>query len=249
MVTMKRIYKGSDAGALTTCDTIITTAISNKERLIAKRSGWKDPFFTDLQKKIADAFKVYLGVDSAKDLRAATALIIGMQTDVIKTLSQTKVQVEEDFKNNKARREEILKQLGFTDFFKKVQSRNQEALIEMLFRFKANLLTDLKQEIVNKGTAAATLESILAYADQLEALNVSQETLKGGRKDVTAAAVTEFNAIYSEVISICRIVSRLFADDKLFIEKFSYSRILKQLSASQGNGNKEEPTANLPASE
>lgn len=249
MVIVKRIYKGSDAGMLTTCDTITENAIGNKERLIEKREGWKDPFLPDIKMRIADAFKNHLGVDNAMGLRAATALVLGMQADVIKTLSQIKVQIEEDFKDNKARRDEILKQLGFTDFFKKVQSRSQEALIGMLFRFKATLLTDLKQEIVNKGTAAATLESILAYADQLEALNVSQETLKGGRKDVTAAAVTEFNAIYSEVISICRIVSRLFADDKLFIEKFSYSRILKQLSASKGNGGEEEPAANLTASE
>jgi hypothetical protein len=46
-------------------------------------------------------------------------------------------------------------------------------LIQLLFQFKKNLTPALKDEIVTKGTAKATLDGIVTYADGLIGANVT----------------------------------------------------------------------------
>jgi len=92
------------------------------------------------------------------------------------------VQIDQDFKPTPDRRTEILKQLGFTDYYKDARKKDQEALINLLYQFKANLTAELKTEIANKGTAPAALEEIVEFADTLKNANVTQEGNKGTKK-------------------------------------------------------------------
>ena len=230
METVTRNYSIKDVDMLVTAATVTESAIANKVVLQQKRSTWADPFFDNLKLKINTATQTYLGVDSAKEMRGATQAVLAIQKNAGKDLALCKVQVEEDFKSDKTRRTEILKQLGFTDFLKKVQNDDQEALIQLLYQFKKNLTTALKDEIVNKGTAKETLDTIVTYADALIAANVTQEGNKASRKTITAAGINAFNEIHGEVMSICRIAAKFFNDDAALKDQFSFSKVAKALN-------------------
>ena len=154
-----------------------------QQKPLQKRSTWADPFFTNLKTRIDTAVQTFLGVDSAKNLRQATQVVIGLQKNAILDLAEFKIQVVEDFKSDKIRRDEILNQLGFTSYHKGAQKGDQEALINLLFQFKTNMVAALKTEITAKGTAATLIDRIITYANTLKNADVTQETFKGTRKE------------------------------------------------------------------
>jgi hypothetical protein len=140
----------------------------------------------------------------------------------------------EDFKNKKVRRDEILTNLGFTAHLKATQKSDQEALIQLLLTFKLNMTAALKTEITTAGTAAATISTIIGYAQVLKDSNITQETMKGSRKENSEKGVKEFNEIYSQVISIAKISANLFKTDKAVQEKFSYAKTLNRIAQGKG---------------
>jgi hypothetical protein len=237
-----RMYKGKDVEMLMSVSTLLETAIANQDFLVLKRSIWAPPFFDNLKNRVDTIFKTHLGIDSAKDMRQSTLALLGIQKNAIKDLALVKVQVEEDFKKDKPRQTEILKQLGFTAHLKDVQNKDQEALITLLYMFKNNL-PGLRAEIEAKGTDKNSLDTIVAYADTLKNANVSQETFKSSKKTITADALADFNGIYSDVISVCKIAAKLFADKPHLKEQFSYSKVLKALNNKPGGDDAPPPTA------
>ena len=229
-IAIKRNYKGKDVEMLTAVSTIINQAISNKAFLMGKRSSWKDPFFEQVKVRIDNAFTTHLGVDSAKEMREATQFIQSLQAFTLPLLAEFKVQIDVDFKNPK--RTEILNQLGFVEHLKAVQKLDQEALVELLFKFKSNMTPALQAEITAKGIDTKTIDEITKSADNIKDSNISQEAFKGGRKTLTAAGITEFNTLYEEVIAIAKISAKFFKDDKPKAEIFSYSRTIKSQNAA-----------------
>lgn len=228
-----RSYKVKDVDFLVASSTIVENAIGNKKFLQSKRPAWADPYFDNIKIRIEVATQTHLGVDSAKNLRQATQSLTAIQKQALSALSECKVQITEDFKKVKIRRDEILNQLGFKAYHAKSQKEDQEALINLLYQFKTNMTAALKSEVVTKGTAAETIDEIIGYADVLRNANISQETFKGLRKDVTATAVKEFNEIYDEVISIGKIAARFFKDKPAKKDLFSFSKVSRALNAAK----------------
>ena len=226
-----RTYQGKDVDMLTACATIVENAITNRDFLASKRQNWKESFFENLKARIDNAFSQFLGIDSASEQRKATQIVTEIQTNAIDDLVELKIQIQEDFKSDKIRRDEILKTLGYTDFQKPAQAKDQEAMIQLLYCFRTNLNETLRLEIVGKGVDEETLNRILTYADQLSNANITQETLKGSRKTITEEALTEFNGIYEEVISIAKIARNFYKGSPIKQDEFSYSKIRKKLNA------------------
>jgi hypothetical protein len=242
MAPKARNYTVKDVDMLITASTITETAIANKVFLQSKRATWADPFFDDIKAIIDIAIQTHLGIDSAKDLRQATIALKAIQKNAIKDLAECKVQITEDFKANKIRRTEILTQLGFTTYHKDAQKGDQEALINLLFQFKTNLTAPLKTEISDAGTPAVLLTAITSYADALKNADVTQETFKGSRKTITAAALAEFNSIYDKIISVCKIARKFYKDEPALQSQFSFSKVSKALNIPPP-----APPAPLPA--
>lgn len=241
MNTIARNYKNKDVDMLMTTSTLVENAITNKGYLLTKRSSWADPFFGNLKQRINTAMQTYLGIDSAKDLRQSTQALLKIQNEALVNLALVKVQIDEDFKNNKPRRAEILKELGFTTNLKNAQRKDQEALISLLYMFKQNLTGTLRTEIEIKGTDKEALDTIITYADNLKNANVNQETFKSSKKTITAAALTEFNEIYNEVISVSRIAAKFYADKPYLKDQFSYAKVAKALNNKPGNDKPGQP--------
>jgi hypothetical protein len=240
--TLKRAYTCKDVDMLTATGTINKQAIANKVFLISKRAIWADPFFLNFDTRINNAFINILGIDNAQQMREATQAVIGIQASAMRDTAEFKIQVTEDFKNNKPRRDEILSRLGFTAHLKAAQKGDQEALIELLYNFKQNMTVTLKAEITAAGTSTALITSITGYADTLKNSDVTQETMKGNRKQVTQSGVKELNEIYNQIISIARISAKFYKDDKAMKDKFSFSKTLKALNKVSGNGSPLSPT-------
>ena len=230
MKTIQRNYKTKDVDMLITAATIIESAWANKTFLQSKRTTWTDEFFETLKNRIKHAMSDQLGLDTAKDLRQATQTLLSIQKNAMIQLAEVKVQITQDFKNQKEQRTEILNQLGYTAFLKAAQNGDQEALINLLFRFKSNLTDNLKADIVAKGTDPQILENIIAHADTLKAADISQETFKGSRKTLTETSVKEFNEIYDQIISIANIAAKLFKDQPATKDQFSFNKVSKSLN-------------------
>ena len=224
---LKRAYKGKNVDMLTSCATIVEQAINHKPFLVSKRANWSDPFFPDIQTRIQNAFSNFLGIDNAQQMREATQVLTDIQKNALHDLAEFKVQIMEDFKNNKTRRDEILTRLDFTAHHKDAQNKDQEALIQLLLTFKQNMTAALQTEIIKSGTSATLITTINAYADVLKNSDITQETLKGSRKVITQAGVDE---IYNQVISIAKISAKFFKDDKAIKDKFSFAKTLKTLN-------------------
>lgn len=237
-----RIYKGKDVEMLMALSTLLENATTNQDFLVSKRSTWAPPFFDNLKKRVDEICKNHLGIDSARDMRQSTQVVTRIQKQAIKDLALVKVQVEEDFKKDKPRQTEILKQLGFTTHLKNVQNKDQEALIMLLYRFKESLPA-LRAEVEAKGTDKASLDAIVAYADALKNANVSQETFKASKKTITADALEAFNNVYDDVISVCKIAAKLLAEKPHLKQQFSYSKVLKGLNNKPGEKDALPPTA------
>jgi hypothetical protein len=163
-------------------------------------------------------------------MREATIVVTTLQEKALRDLAEFKIQVEEDFKANKKRRDEILKQLGFSVHHKPAQNKDQEALIELLLKFKKNMTPKLKKEITDKGTSETIINTIISYANTLNKENITQETLKGARKNVTQGVLKEFNEIYNEIITIAKLSAKFYKDNPAVKQKFSYSRTIKTLN-------------------
>jgi len=227
---MERIYNNKDVDMIITIDTIMDSAIANKTFLQSKRSNWADPFFQDIKTQIDSVVQNYLGQDSAKALRLATQVVKDIQTKALIELGEVKVQIDQDFKPTPDRRTEILKQLGFTDYYEPARKKDQEGLINLLYQFKTNLTTELKTEIANKGTAPASLEAIVEFADILKNANVTQEGNKGTKKEITAEGIQALNDIYSKVISIAMISAKFFQKEPTKKALFSYTKVSDALN-------------------
>ena len=230
MSTPERIYNTKDVDMLLAIETIIDSAIANKTFLQSKRSNWADPYFQDIKAQINTIIQDNLGVDSAKELRQATIAVKAIQANALTDLAEIKVQIEQDFKTQPDRKPEILNQLGFTNYYALATTRDQEGLINLLFQYNTNLTPALKAEIVAKGTAAAALDAINAYAQTLKDADVLQEGTKGTRKEITSETIQIFNEIYSTVSSIAIIAAKFFKTDAAKKDQFSFAKVSKALN-------------------
>jgi hypothetical protein len=215
---------------LTVVGTILEHSTTHKSFLVSKRATWADPFMPDLITRIQNAFTNVLGFDNAQQMREATIAVYGIQENALRDLAEFKIQIMEDFKTNKIRRDEILNRLGFTAHLKAAQKNDQEALIQLLYAFKQNMTTTLSNEITAAGTATAQITTITNYADVLKNSDVTQETMKGSKKVVTQSGIKELNEIYNKVISVAKISAKFFKEDVAVKEKFSFSKTLNNMN-------------------
>ena len=240
---ISRNYKTKDVEMLMASRTVTTNLSDNLEDLSLARSNWTSEYITQLQTKIDNAIENFLGLDKKKDLRDATTLVLSIQATAKREVSFLKTQIEVDFPDTK---DEVLKNLGFSANFRKVQSNNQEALIELLYAIKKGMTDVLKASIVEKGTNAALIDKIISYADQLKEADSTQEALKKSTIVTSEEAITVFNEIYNEIIGICKIASNFYQDDPVKKAMFTFTQIIAAMSASKKTG-KEEPTIEAEA--
>ncbi len=226
----QRIYSFKDTDMLMACKTIIRSMSANQSDLSMVRTNWDETYITDLDGRIDSTITDFLGLDKKKELRDATENLKNILEPALKNLSFFKTQIEVDFGK---RAKEILKSLGFT---KPLKGLDQESLIQLLNAFNKGMTNNLKNEIVAKGTNPVLIETILGHSANLQQANLEQEGLKSSTQEVSEEAVSIFNNIYAEVIGICKIASKMYQDDPIKKDQFTFSKVIQRM----GSGVKKE---------
>lgn len=62
--------------------------------------------------------------------------------------------------------------------------------------------------------------------------NTLQEQMKSGTKVVTGEMIKRLNALYTQIIGICKIASDFYKNDPVKKEMFTFSKIVKHLGVS-----------------
>lgn len=228
-----RNYNCKDVDMLMTSKTIAESFKSNISVLSVARTNWTEQYATDLVSRIDGTIEKLLGIDAKKELRNATTRLSAIQIPARRDVSFFKTQIDDDFKNNPSKRDEILKTLGYTKHLKDVQKGNQEALIQLLYAFKTNMSDSLRQEITSKGMNASLITNLIGYADTFKNANTTQETFKGSTKEISKEVSDSFNAIYDEIIGICKMASNYFQFEPLKKDQFTFSTVINNLGAAR----------------
>lgn len=231
-----RKYSCKDVDMLMASSIISQEFTNNITDLATVRTNWTAEYAADLATRIDSTIATHLGVDKKKTQRDATASLHAIQAPAMRDLAFLKSQILVDFP---AESKEMLKTLGF-DLLPQVQSRNQEALIQMLFAFKSGMTDALKTQIVEKGTSPALIDKIIDYADKMKNAEVHQEVEKEGTKGITAEAQKAFSDIYDEIIGICKIASKYYQHEPLKKELFTFSTVVDKLSGKSKSTQKED---------
>jgi hypothetical protein len=228
-----RIYNFRDVDMLTASRTIAESFRANIAELSVTRTVWTEQYANDLIARIDNAIGNSLGIDAKKDLRGATASLVSIQGPAQRDVSYFKTQVAEDFKKDPVRRDEILNVLGFTRYLQKGNKGKQEPLVQLLSTFKTNMTAALRQEITAKGMSATLIDNITCYAETFRQANIAQEGLKGSTKSISGDKLATFNAIYEEIIGICKIASGYFRYEPLKKEQFSFSKVTANMGVAK----------------
>ncbi len=169
-----------------------------------------------------------LGVKANEGQRETSIIVKGIQVGAIDDLSMIRTRMESGYRNDKARLDVLMDLLRFRSYWKKAQGGNQNALLEQLFAFDNHTGSELRAELEANGVPAYRIDSVKAYADKLEAANVTQETLKGNTPGITAGMTAELNNIYDAAMDICNTGKKIFRKDQMKRELFNFTRLAAQ---------------------
>ncbi|OFX56853.1 MAG: hypothetical protein A2066_19155 [Bacteroidetes bacterium GWB2_41_8] len=230
-----RIYTFKDVVMLMAAKTILQNMLANLSELSTVRTTWTEAYVTELILKADTAIENFLGLDKQQSLREATDLLNNIMTPALRDLGFVKTQIEVDFSKEAG---EMLKTLGLNI---NIHSINQEGLIQLLYSFKKGMTPNLMTAMTQKGTNPVLIDGIIAYANQLQQANLSQESLKSMTQEVSKEAVDTFNGIYSEVIGIGKIASKFYQNDRLKKDQFTFTKVVKKMGIAPKK--EEEPVA------
>lgn len=229
-MSTQRIYSAPDVVMLVSAATVIESAIAAKEFLVSKRPAWKDPYFTDIQTRINQAFPELLGIQSTAQLKETTGILTAQKATLVNDIGELKVQIKVDYQADQA--ETLLNRLGIGKSNSGYKSKD-EALVESLQLFKTNMTLELKLELTAKGIAPQLIENILQQGEAFTNVAVRQEALKGSSRTITEAGITELNALYNEAIGIAKIARAFYKGQLIEQDKFSFSKLLRAQSGGK----------------
>ncbi|QQS27917.1 MAG: hypothetical protein IPM47_13665 [Sphingobacteriales bacterium] len=230
-----RDYNCKDVEVLHVGSTICTHGINYNALILPARPQWTVPYFTALNTEIEDVYLSALGIDNAAAMRQATQALYELMKPASEALLMFKVQLTVDFDANKPRKNEILNLLGYTQHYKRVQKKDQEAFVELLTKFEVNMTPALRTELNTAGIDDLIIDKVLNYSTSLRDANITQEVAKGFRKDISSDAVVEINNIYKKIIAISKVTALIFKNDKAKKDAFNFSKNLRQLNYQNNN--------------
>ncbi|HEX3006449.1 MAG TPA: hypothetical protein VHO90_02410, partial [Bacteroidales bacterium] len=206
----------------------------------AVRTNWTPEFAAALDTRVDTAANELIGKVSTTALFESTAKLLKLIEPARRDISALKVQMKVDFEPDPVRLKLMLDELGYTAYFKKVSDKNQKAIIGLLTSYKRNV-SKYKADMVAKGTPAALIDGISAYATTVEDANTLQEQLKTICKNATAEKKAKLNEVYKEIANICKIAANHYIGNPEKKAMFTFSKVLANLGLDASE-EKEPPT-------
>lgn len=216
---------------------LVNNCIDNLTDIVKEKPKYKEPFFQDMMQRIDDIDVKYLGVDSAADMRKATANLYSIMSPAKDDFTKFQKNIYSDFNKDKAKADEILNTLGFNKYYSSaVHNGNQENMSTLLKQFVKYLTPELEAVIVGKGMNLELITRIKGYAATMPQANTTQEDTKIKRPEITSEAVNAFNDIYDDAMAAIDVVKDIFKKDKVKKDLFSFSKVLKNIRGGNRNG-------------
>ena len=235
---MKRNFKYPTLSMLVAALTVAENFSSFKADFINEKPQWDDPYIIDFIAKIESIMNEYFGINSKAELKNATRLVKSIQAEAIDHLGMIKQQITRGFRKNKERRDVLLEQLGFIEFWRKASKKNQTMLIGMLIAFTNNNDETVRAELVANGVNAGRISAVTGYTDSFKKANTAQENLKATSKLNTEVAVNAFNEIFDQAMDICFEAKGLFKKDKIKKSMFAFGKLVKNQGAAKSETGK-----------
>jgi hypothetical protein len=192
----------------------------------------------DLKKEIDNNLDKFLGTDKAQKMRAATVLLQELQSQATTALQFMKERIEVKYREDVARRNEILNELGYHTFDADVKNKDQEALVQLLFRYQNNMSKQLKDELKLKGIPEAKIDAPLTFAQAVSDANTNQEFEKEQKVQMTDELQKELNTIYGKYMDIAKLATSCLKNDKVKQRQFSFNHLHKNMGQNKPNEDK-----------
>ena len=225
----ERKYGCKIVDLLTIGETTVLWAKAYQKALSDRRSTITNVFLDGLQNRISDAFINILGINNKQHIINATRVLYSIYKPARTDLVDFYKQIKFDLRNNPERLQQVLALFSFNSLYPSIRRGDQEAVIQLLNSIKANLVPDLKAELIALGTDENLINRLFTYADTLKNANVTQELAKIESKQYTQQDVAALNDIYDHIIFINSIAQRANID-KSAKSNFSFAGMLKRLN-------------------
>lgn len=203
---------------------------SDIAEMSAIRADWDSEYADELKNRIKNAINNLVGIDNKKELREATILVQSITKKIKVTLNLLKLQIIKDFKTEPILQNEILINLGLTKNFKDY-FKTQELLLKNVQIIKTNLNEDLITLLTSKGIHKELINSAISLANEFTDANCKQEMLKDESKEKYKSILDTYNAIYDDIIGICKIVKVNYPHNHPKREKYSFHKLVKKHSS------------------
>jgi len=227
----KRLFTPKVSTFLIAAATIADAALDHVAALQEQDASINKSFLANLRTRIDTAIKNILGADNAKALRKSTAELLDTHTKAKYDLHLTKVFVENKYAGDDMRRNELLNNLGFHAFYTAAARGTQYAMGQLLSRLDNNLTPGIEAELIGKGLPQPRILALRKYAAIYTNTNIKQEGNKDARKEGTDANVKELNAVYTEIISICKLAQLVFKRFHVVHDSFVFTKVVRQQSS------------------
>jgi len=224
---MKREYSYGNTDMLLAAKTISKAFLESNKELSKYREDWTLEYAQKLVDKIDYGIRKYIYTDPKRELRAVSSKLYTAVETTLKDLSAIRVQIVNDFPEES---DAILRMIGFKEAYQggKIQN-SQPSLIKLLMALEKEITPAMRKKILSRGMRPEHLDRLKGRADLLKELNASQEDLKNSTKYIKVEAQVYLNEIYVEVIKICKIAYRIFHDDPIMRDRFSFSKTIRNM--------------------
>lgn len=236
----EHLFPGKTVNFVLASNVVARIFLENISELNAVKTTWTPQYAEEFEARANRIAGEYLGVNNRNQLFKITQVLNSSITTVKDDLITLRKHIEADFKRT-PEYDIIMTDLGLKN--NTVKNLTQSELIALALNIKRTLTPELITKITSKGMPATLPQRIADNAATITDYNNQQEKLKNSTKEVTGAMLTELNALYEEIINICKLASDFYKKDPVKKSLFTFSKILKNQGESRVKANKEQPTA------
>jgi hypothetical protein len=228
----ERLYFCSDLAMILAARVIAKNLSDYQAELVVVRTTWTPEFITRLFGNIEDVATDLFGKKPKTALFEATSNLENIMAPARKDLSTLKVQIDTDFKKDPQKYKVMLDELGFSAYIKKIQNKNQAALIGLFLVFNRNI-DKYRPDMLEKGTPGALIDRLTGYGEVVNTANTIQEQLKISGKNVTTQMVEQLHNLYEQIIDICKIAANHYLGNAPMKQMFTFTKVVSNMGMAQ----------------
>lgn len=211
-----------------TCKRIAQSFSENIYELSTIKDEWTPSFAARLKGRIKSVLETYFtesGTSSEEEKR--NHLNESMISALI-DLGVFRALLKIEFNDDKEFQKECFQKLGYANYFSDAKNGDHYSLYMLLDTFNKEMDSSLESKITSGGTKAEIIHRIQAYSKNLEDLKRCFDLLTVSN-DLSAAAKTELNEVYSQIKDICRVATAYYQFDPSKRDLFDFYKVMIRL--------------------